>query len=222
MNKTKIRIIIYGLLVFFILNALVYLYADDELPFSPDFSNFVFAAGNLISNFSLAVVAGLLIFIWIRSFSFNRILTRSLIAGLIGCLICVLNITIPIWTHSNITKMESILIEYSQHDKSITIEEIIRSDKIPLFKKAIISKRLAKEEYEKFGLIAEYIDMQGESKIYVPDITEVSERDKRIKDECRAFYNLHTKKNDLYYQIIFWLSVFLFSIGYSLMNRKII
>ena len=220
MNKTNFRVIFYGFLAFIILEGFMCLYDVQEIPFTTDISNFILAAVNLFSHFSLALVVGMMIIPWLRTFTFKRPFTYSLIAGLIGCFICFYNIIIPLNNHYHLKKMESILIEIAQPKKSQRLKEIMNDKKVQLDIKSSLSYSLARDEYRQFGTLAEYINKQGENKIYIPTNAEVKERNEMVNDNFEAFYSLQMAKNDLYYQVIFWISVILFNIGFSMINRN--
>ncbi|MBA3037095.1 MAG: hypothetical protein FP814_11460 [Desulfobacterium sp.] len=83
MNKNILRVIIYALLVWLILTGFTYLYNVNDLPFSPDISNFVLASMSLISSFALALAAGTMIIVWLSTFTTKNLFTRLTIAGLI-------------------------------------------------------------------------------------------------------------------------------------------
>jgi hypothetical protein len=220
MNKTNLRIIVYALLVWLILNGFVYLYNVNDLPFSPDISNFVFASLTLISYFSLALAAGTMIVVWIRNFTTKNLFTRLTVAGLIGCAICFYNVVIPLINHKYISTIESALMEPAKHADLSHLSAMINDKNIPLERRAIVSYEMAKDKYVNSGVLSEFINEKGETHVYSPSKSEVEAREQMIRSRIEAFNNLKIAKTSIYFRIIFWPLVFFFSIGFSLVKRR--
>ncbi len=132
MNKKRIRIIFYVLLVYFVSSVFGYLYSANDLSFSVDLSNFFILSINQITHYSLAIVAGLLIFIWLEIFSPSRIFSLSLVMGLIGITICAWNVAFTVQEYLAIKRMEKLYIEILQPETSNRFNEILNDESIPL------------------------------------------------------------------------------------------
>ncbi|MFH2047006.1 MAG: hypothetical protein ABIK92_17900 [Pseudomonadota bacterium] len=220
MNKIYLRVIIYALLFCLILNGIIYLYGVNDLPFSPDISNFVFSAIALLSNFSLALAAGNMIAAWLNNFSTKNLITRLSVIGLIGCVICIYNVVTPIINHKYISEIESLIMHQAKNEASSGLCEMIDDNNFPLKRRAIVSYNIAKSKYANYGVLSEVINEKGEQHIYSPSKSEIEQREEMIISRLKALYSLQMAKNNIYYSITFWLSVFFFSMGFALVNRK--
>jgi hypothetical protein len=220
MNKTNLRIIVYALLVWLILTGFAYLYNVNDLPFSPDISNFVFASMSLISYFALALAAGTMIVIWLSTSTTKNLFTRLTVAGLIGCAICFYNVIIPLINHKYISAIESSIIEPAKHSDLSHLNEMINDKNIPLERRAMVSYSIAKDKYAYSGVVSEFINEKGETQIYSPSKSEIEAREQMVKARTKAFNNLKMAKISIYFRIIFWPLVFFFSIGFALVKRR--
>jgi hypothetical protein len=220
MNKINLRIIVYALLVWLILNGFLYLYNVNDFPFSPDISNFLFVSIILISHFSLALAAGTMIVVWICTFTTKMPFTHLTVAGLIGCAICFYNVVIPLINHKYIGAIESLLMEPARHADLSHLSVMINDKNIPLERRSIVSYAMAKDKYTNSGVLSEFINEKGETHVYSPSKSEIETREQMVRSRIEAFNNLKVAKNIIYFQIIFWPLVFIFSIGFSLVRRR--
>ena len=207
MIKKRIRIIFYALLVYFVFSVFCYLYSASDFPFSVDWSNFIILSLKQIAKYSLAIVSGLLIFIWLENFSTSRIFSISLVIGLLGVTICVWNVANAVQEYFIIKQLETSYLEIIQPEKSNRLNEIMNDESIPLDRKANISYLMAKDEFENFGYSSIYINENGKHQNYIPKKSEVDAREKIKKEEYEALFSLQAKKYSPYYKMVFWISV---------------
>lgn len=216
MDKINSRVILSALLLSITLNVFLSLYDVQDFPFSINLSTFAVIAGKLISHFALALAAGTMIYVGINKRSVKKFFTYSTAVGLIGCLICLFNVAIPLFNLKLVTDSESLLIQISNSDKSPQFNEIMGNKNLSLKMKSTLGSSLARKKYDDTGRFTEYMNEQGKVLLYIPSKTEIQQRE----DEIRAHYNLYLTKTNIYYQIVFWFSVFLLSIGFSLLYRR--
>jgi len=216
MDKIYSRLILCALLISIILNVFLSLYDVQDFPFSINLSNFAVIAGKLISHFALALAAGTMIYLGINKYSVKKFFTYSTSVGLVGCLICAYNVAMPLLNLKLVTDLESLLIQISNSDKSPQLNEIMDNKNLSLKMKSTLSSSLARKKYEDTGRFTEYMNEQGKVLLYIPSNTEIEQRE----DEIRAHYNLYLTKTNIYYQIVFWFSVLLLSVGFSLLYRR--
>lgn len=161
-----------------------------------------------------------MIVLWIENFTTKNLITRLNIVGLIGCAICIYNITIPLINHKYISKIESLVMEpYNIKDLS-RLNAMISDKSFPLERRSMVSYSIAKDKYANSGDLTKFINEKGESRVYMPGKSEIERREQLVKSRIEALNSLKMARNGIYFQMIFWLSVFIFSIGFSLINRK--
>ncbi len=195
----------------------------NHLPFSAEFadiSNFLFVSIILISHLSLALAAGTMIVGWISTFTTKKPFTHLTVAGLIGCAICFYNVVIPLINHKDISAIESSLMEPARHADLSNLSVMINDKNIPLERRSMVSYEMAKDKYTNSGVLSEFINEKGETHVYSPSKSEIEAKEQMVRSRIEAFNNLKAAKNIIYFQIILWPLVFIFSIVFSLVRRK--
>ena len=213
MKTIKARIIVYGLALFVVLKIIDNLYGVDDLPFSLNASSFILTSINLIALFSLAIVSGLLIHVGISPLNNNANFIR-IIAGLAGLSLCIFNILIPINELIELDKTKSLIdhIDGLEQTNVDQLDKIMNDTTIPIDRKSYTSVLLAKNIYYYLGQFENYMDGEGEVKQYTPSIDEIKERENKLKKAATLKTSLEMVKTVIYYKIILWLFICIFSI----------
>jgi hypothetical protein len=211
-NNVKKRLVGYSCLIFIVTELLKRLYVDIDLFNANNTDLFVSGVINSMNIMALAVALSCMVVFGIFSIRRKGLSLKSSIIPCMSILIYVIVSILPFSGYTILGKLNNFIkFDYSS-DFLAGIEKQLNRNDLSIEQRSFLSRSYAEHKYEAFGIILDYITNENEVKTFKPTISQVNERDDRIKSEAEAILMLNLSKEQVWVNLFFWLSVLFINI----------
>ena len=213
MQKNVIkRLVGYSCLIFIITEFLRRFYVDIDLFNANKTDLFASSVINSMNFMALAVALSCMVVFGIFSIRRKGLSLKSSTIPSLGILIYVTVSILPFSGYIILGKLNNFIkFDYSS-DFLAGIEKQLKREDLSIEQRSFLSKIYAEHKYEAYGIILDYITKENEMKTFKPTVSQVKERDDRIKSTAETILMTNLSKEQVWVNLFFWLSVLFINI----------